>query len=336
MKTKIKKPLEHKRHGKHHNHSKQYKQIYWPFMPLLVSLLIFGLVGFSFFRIEPTTGVLAYATEMSQGSLLDSTNSERNQNGKAALKINSQLTAAAQAKANDMVVRNYWSHNTPDGQEPWVFVNQAGYKYTKAGENLAYGFSSSSSTVTGWMNSASHKANMLDSSFTEVGFGYANSGDFHSSGEQTVVVAMYGQPQTLAVTNQSTPTTPAAKPTAKPATAPTPAPEPAPAPIAEEKPDEDEGKPIPVAATDTGITEETTPVTKAQVITNGQLTWAPVFMGLLSGSAITGLFANHALRLRRFFAQAEHYFVAHPLFDVNLIGIALFCVEMSRTEGFIR
>ncbi len=58
---------------------------------------------------------------MSRNGLLISTNTERSSNGLPALSINDKLNQAAQAKANDMVARDYWSHNTPDGQEPWVF-----------------------------------------------------------------------------------------------------------------------------------------------------------------------------------------------------------------------
>src|SRR5690606_3424397 len=117
-------------------------------------------------------------------------------NGKAALSLNDKLNAAAQAKAEDMKARNYWSHNTPDGQEPWVFFDAQGYIYKKAGENLAYGFATSTETVTGWMNSPSHKANLLDGAFTEVGFGFANSENFVSTGNETIIVAMYAQPYT--------------------------------------------------------------------------------------------------------------------------------------------
>ena len=138
--------------------------------------------------------VLSYATNTSTGGLLASTNVQRTNNGLSGLTLNSKLSQAAQAKANDMVARNYWSHNTPDGQEPWVFISNAGYDYLAAGENLAYGFATSEDTVTGWMNSPGHRANILNSNYQEVGFGMANSSNFVSNGEQTIVVAMYGKP----------------------------------------------------------------------------------------------------------------------------------------------
>jgi hypothetical protein len=70
-----------------------------------------------------------------------------------------------------MAARDYWSHNTPDGQTPWSFITAAGYNYQTAGENLAYGFSTASDTVTGWMNSTEHRANILNGKFKELGVG---------------------------------------------------------------------------------------------------------------------------------------------------------------------
>src|SRR5690606_5510957 len=130
-------------------------------------------------------------------SLLQATNNHRARHGAGLLTINPKLTHAAQEKANDMRARDYWSHNTPEGNPPWVFIEKVGYSYVKAGENLAYGFQTSQAAIRGWMNSESHRENMLDPNYTEVGFGFANSNDYQSHGEQTIVVAMYGTPSAL-------------------------------------------------------------------------------------------------------------------------------------------
>jgi hypothetical protein len=139
---------------------------------------------------------------------------------------------------------------------------------------------------------------------------------------------MYGQPQTLGAAAPAS-STPSSTPDKQPEQAKEA--ETVPAPKSEQEP-----QIIPVAASDTGITEDTTPITKAELLTRGQVTWAPLFLGLLSGSAVTGLFVSHGLRLRKFLSRAKHYFVAHPLFDVSLVSIIVFCLEFSRTAGFIR
>jgi uncharacterized protein YkwD len=140
-------------------HPKHFLKVYWPYIPLIavvISGMLFGGVRPSSRVNQPAT--LAYSTEMGIANLLSSTNDQRASNGLGPLTINSALNSSAQSKANDMIARDYWAHNTPDGQEPWVFFDTAGYNYQKAGENLAYGFSTSNDTVIGWMNSPSHQS----------------------------------------------------------------------------------------------------------------------------------------------------------------------------------
>lgn len=184
----------HKRHGRHQKRSHHFLKVYVPYIPLVL-IVATGLYISSFVRpAQSRKGVLAYATEMSVEGLLSATNASRSANGAGGLTVNAKLAAAAQAKANDMAARNYWSHNTPDGNPPWVFISNAGYSYDQAGENLAYGFANSVDTVKGWMNSPSHRENMLKKAFTEVGFGFTNAANYNNDGQETIIVAMYGTP----------------------------------------------------------------------------------------------------------------------------------------------
>lgn len=134
--------------------------------------------------------VLGYATNINVTDLFNLSNQERINNGLTPLALNSQLTSAAQAKANDMMVKNYWAHVSPDGIAPWTFVLNSGYNYSAAGENLAKGFDFSSDAVEGWMNSPDHRANVLNSTYKDVGYAVING---TLLGEQTtLVVAEYG------------------------------------------------------------------------------------------------------------------------------------------------
>lgn len=218
-----------KRHGQHQKRTTHFMKVYKPFLPLLTLVVLVGLVAVPYINNRSGAAssqgtspqsrqVLAYATDINPAGLLAATNQRRAQHGFAALAGNSQLGQAAQAKANDMATRNYWSHNTPDGVQPWVFISNAGYSYTRAGENLACGFNESGAVITGWFNSPSHRENMLGAEYKDVGFGIVNApayncGDFPTS-QQTIVVAMYGTPQAAA---NPTPHTPAAQ-TPAPAT----------------------------------------------------------------------------------------------------------------------
>ena len=175
-----------------HKHTKDFLKIYWPYMPLLIFvLLILSLV--SPWNYLNNKQILGYATNISSDGLLNETNIQRNKTGAKQLTISPRLNEAAQAKAQDMVNRNYWSHQTPDQQEPWAFITATGYTFQKAGENLAYGFNNNGQVVAGWMNSPTHKMNMLDKAFDEVGFGVANATNFTNNGKSTVVVAMYAK-----------------------------------------------------------------------------------------------------------------------------------------------
>ncbi len=144
--------------------------------------------------------VLGYATNININDLFSISNQERSNNGLAALSLNSQLNSAALTKANDMFADNYWAHVAPDGTHPWSFIVASGYDYTSAGENLAKDFNTSAGVVNGWMNSPSHRANVLNANYQDVGYAVVNGTLLGS--ETTLVVAMYGDPieQTVAST----------------------------------------------------------------------------------------------------------------------------------------
>ncbi len=162
----------------------------------LVSLLAVALLAVrsdsgNALRLTYKKDVLAYASNMTIADLLTSANETRSSNGLLPLTLSSNLNTSAQLKANDMVAKNYWSHTAPDGTEPWYWFHQAGYAYSVAGENLAYGFDTGSEVTVAWLNSPTHKANLLGD-YEDVGFGIASSASFQN-GANTVVVAHYGK-----------------------------------------------------------------------------------------------------------------------------------------------
>jgi hypothetical protein len=136
--------------------------------------------------------VLGFATDISVDKLYQLTNEQRQKNNLNSLVLNDELSAAAQKKAQDMFVKNYWSHYSPTGSTPWDFILNSGYRYEYAGENLAKNFLFSQGVVDAWMNSPSHRDNLLKKEYTEVGFAVVNG---ILNGEQTtLVVQMFGKP----------------------------------------------------------------------------------------------------------------------------------------------
>ena len=98
-------------------------------------------------------------------------NADRSAAGLAPLRMNDELNVAAESKAKDMIANNYWDHFRPsDHKAPWEFIDESGYAYRVAGENLARGFRTEAGITDAWMKSPAHRANMLSSKYQEVGF----------------------------------------------------------------------------------------------------------------------------------------------------------------------
>lgn len=193
-----------KRSGTHHRKSDSYLKTYWPYIPMLL------IVGFGFVinGIWSHANVLGAQSDYSATSLLDATNQQRAADHETGLTIDQQLSAAAQAKADDMAAKDYWAHNSPDGRTPWSFITAAGYNYEAAGENLAYGFNDSNEVVNAWMQSPTHRANVLGDKYKNVGFGVAQAPNYQGSGPETIVVAEYGEPAGITSAVAGAPTTP--------------------------------------------------------------------------------------------------------------------------------
>ncbi len=134
--------------------------------------------------------VLGYAANIIPFDIVKLTNEKRAQNGMHALVLDSTLSAAAIAKGNDMLAKGYWAHFAPDGTSPWSFFLSFGYKYKYAGENLARDFASSQAAMDAWMNSPSHKDNILNDSYNDIGIGVVE-GKLNGV-DTTIIVQFFG------------------------------------------------------------------------------------------------------------------------------------------------
>ncbi|MEA4955499.1 MAG: SafA/ExsA family spore coat assembly protein [Pseudoflavonifractor sp.] len=105
-------------------------------------------------------------------------NEIRVQNGLSALKTNWELSRVARYKSQDMVDKHYFSHTSPTYGTPFEMIRAFGLSYRAAGENIAYGQSTPQAVVTAWMNSSGHRANILNSAYTQIGVGYVANGHY--------------------------------------------------------------------------------------------------------------------------------------------------------------
>lgn len=124
--------------------------------------------------------------------IIEETNSNRISNDEKPLQRNESLALAAQMKAADMATRGYFSHESPDGSMAWNWMEKAGYGYSYAGENLAVNFFDARDVVKAWMDSPTHRENILNPSFTDIGIAAARG---NYQGKETVfVVQIFGTP----------------------------------------------------------------------------------------------------------------------------------------------
>ncbi|MDU0200869.1 MULTISPECIES: CAP domain-containing protein [Paenibacillus] len=106
--------------------------------------------------------------------VLDLVNQERTKAGLNSLSLNSSLSKVAMAKAQDMYNNNYFDHQSPTYGSPFDMMTAFGVTYNSAGENIAKGQTSPTEVMNQWMNSPGHRANILNSSYTQIGIAYYN------------------------------------------------------------------------------------------------------------------------------------------------------------------
>lgn len=345
--AKIKKRAENQRKNKPKGiNTHHFERVYWPYIPIVLAISVLLFTGASSGSLtaaikRPVGRVLSYSTSMSISGLLSETNAQRAANGVAILNLNDKLDAAAQAKANDMAARNYWSHDTPEGNPPWIFVSNQNYSYQKLGENLATGFSDEQSTVNGWMASPPHRENLLDGSFSDVGFGFANNPDYTSAGggPMTIVVAFYGRPQVLSAAAGPPPaalpanTTPASSPPAAAS-----APETTAQPAAEAA---TESEPPKRAATTDTPKADITPAARTSRLQlaapNSAYGPAATKLSVVLAAGLILLWAyGHIRSLRRLILKGEAYVIRHPLTDLGIFIISGLLFILSQTAGLIQ
>jgi len=170
----------------------------------LTAVLVIALLAQIFYGFVTTghVSVLGRVSNIETTELLTDTNKEREQAGLGDLTINAQLSDAAFLKAQNMFKEQYWAHVSPSGIQPWKWFGDVGYNYSYAGENLAKNYPTADATVKAWMNSATHRENILKKEYQDIGLAVV---DGTLNGEQTtLVVALYGAPVAAAVQAAST------------------------------------------------------------------------------------------------------------------------------------
>jgi len=146
----------------------------------------------SFFGAVPAQAQTLSSQSLTRGGIVALANTDHSQAGLGKITEDPLLDAAAQMKANDMAKKGYFSHTDPSGNAPWMWFKSVGYYYWGAAENLAINFDTNSSVNTAWMNSPTHRENLLNGSYSRMGIGIAHG--TYQGKSATYIVQFFADP----------------------------------------------------------------------------------------------------------------------------------------------
>jgi uncharacterized protein YkwD len=143
------------------------------FITYFLILLTVGILCFlGILSLNNMSKSTAQASGLSSQTIVDLINQHRAQASQKPLQANAKLAAAAYTKAQDMADQGYFAHYRPsDNKRGLIFIADQGYTYQSAGENLAVYFDTELELVNGWMQSPTHRKNILNGDFVETGVG---------------------------------------------------------------------------------------------------------------------------------------------------------------------
>jgi uncharacterized protein YkwD len=157
---------------------------------LVVKLMLFILVFF-----YPMTAWMTPDVSAEEGrKIIALTNNLRKSLSLDVLTENQKLNQAATKKVEDMLINQYFAHQSPQGYDLEHFLKLASYtNYLTVGENLAIGYSDASEVMTAWENSPTHYSNLIDPNFKEIGVALA--GGIYQEQETVFTAQYFGLPQ---------------------------------------------------------------------------------------------------------------------------------------------
>lgn len=116
-----------------------------------------------------------------EANVLKRVNAIRSAHSLQPFVVDAHLSQLAIIKAQDMIGRGYFEHESPHYGHPWDMAALFDYEYTSYGENIARNLATAKETVDAWMASPKHRANILKPTFTHLGVGVqqTKSGNFY-------------------------------------------------------------------------------------------------------------------------------------------------------------
>lgn len=165
---------------------------------VFISIFLLGASAGSSFFVHKTVEGATIAAEV----LVDLTNQDRLALNEAPLTISPVLEQAAALKGQNMAEEGYFAHNSPKGVTPWYWFKQVGYNFLYAGENLAINFTDAEDVNQAWLDSPTHRANLINANFREIGI--AAIPGVYNNYPTIFVVQMFGTPAAAKETTSKT------------------------------------------------------------------------------------------------------------------------------------
>jgi uncharacterized protein YkwD len=170
---------------------------------IIILILFFNV--FNFIILSPvqandntqTNQILQNNEAIDNWEVINLVNLERGSRGLNYLEENKILNKVAESKLNDMVANNYFAHTSPAGINPWHWFNQHNYNFEYAGENLAKDFKTAKKQHQAWMESPTHKENILNREFTETGVAVQEK--FFKGERMLITVQVFATPKQVVV-----------------------------------------------------------------------------------------------------------------------------------------
>jgi hypothetical protein len=129
------------------------------------------------------------AAALTSEKIINQINLVRQENNLASLSAHNLLTKVAQSKVQDMIANNYFAHSSPSGKTAWDFIISGGYDFRFAGENLAMDYTNEKDLVQAWMQSNTHRKNILNANFQDTGVAVA------TGNQHILIVQIFGTSQ---------------------------------------------------------------------------------------------------------------------------------------------
>ena len=156
-----------------------------------LALIVIALVILKISILTYVFFINSYKAEMSEnisGQIVDLINRDRKAQNLNPLAVSTVLNFSAFSKAEDLIIKDYFAHYSPDGKKPWDFIDRGQYEYIYVGENLAMNFTSAESAHQALMLSPTHKQNILSDKYSDIGIAVVNG---ELDGKKTNVLVQF-------------------------------------------------------------------------------------------------------------------------------------------------